>query len=89
MNVSFTGFKNAGFLNLVQSSPSQIVFDLNAQLTDDFNGKDLSEFRDAMKRSNVGSSFINPVNPNFINIMGIRAVDENGYKDFIFLIIKS
>ena len=85
MNVSFTGFKNAGFLNVVQPLSNQVILNFNTQLTDDYNGKDLSEFRAALKKANTGSGYINSVNPEFVNVMAVITVEKDGFKNAVYL----
>ncbi len=63
---------------------------LNMQLTDDFNGKHYTEFKKALKKSDLSfADFKNPINNNFLNTLFYREFyKENGkvLKDTVFSI---
>ncbi len=81
MKINFTGIKNPGYYsskiytttqydenNVEYSEDNYIdVKYVNMELTDDFNGKDLSEYKKLLKKSNV-EYLKHPINPNFLNI---------------------
>ena len=70
MNVNFTGFKNAGVQKIGISNNNGLKAELrifNCELTDDFNGKDLTLFKDTVFRIAV-----NDINHNFLNINWLR-----------------
>jgi len=66
MQVSFTGFKNIG---CIQSSDSQDFTraHINIQLTDDYNSKDLSQYKALLNKPGM-SIYRNKLNSKFINI---------------------
>lgn len=72
-NINFTGLKNIGFLNIYEKQP-QIPFPLRRsnmiiQLTDDYNGKDLSEFKEILKKcATKEESYIFPHDSNFLHL---------------------
>lgn len=49
---------------------------LNVQLTDDYNGKDLTNFRNAVKTSDL-CNYLHPVNPTMLNI----SIDKTDFTD--------
>jgi len=63
---------------------------LNIQLTDDFNGKHLSEFKKALKNSHLPyADYINPINSNFLNIYltdDIIEDDDGEFKDNVLYV---
>lgn len=63
---------------------------LNLELTDDFNGKHLTGFKDALRKSGLSfHEFRNPVNRNFLNIFishEIYSENNRQYVDDEFLI---
>lgn len=89
MQVSFSGLKNIGYkMNVYQYAPDDknnveapdcMHKDdfLNVQLIDDFNGKDRSEFNDAIKKSGASAAKYsnNKINKDFLNIA--LTVDED------------
>ena len=88
MQVSFTGFKNAGYLTATRIGEEPVeVYQSNIQLTDDANGKDLTEFKNVIQKT--GGNFINPINRDFVNIECVRRPYTDDYGDgvenFIFL----
>lgn len=79
MQVSFTGFKNAGYLTIANIGEEPVeVYQSNIQLTDDKDGKDLTEFKNILKKT--GGHFINPLNKDFMNIECVSRpyTDEDG-----------
>lgn len=95
MNINFTGIKNPGYyaINMypartyddtrVQYSEDKYIAAkyLTMELTDDFNGKDLSEYKTKLKQSNLGN-LINSINPNFLNfgiLKGELPADKGTY----------
>lgn len=96
MNVSFTGFRNVGVLDkyiggyAVNSKNNKIVYSpernvevdvINVNLTDDYKGKDLTEFYKSAKASSI-ENYINPVNKEFLNILFIKNSDEDSVGAF-------
>lgn len=70
MNVSFTGIKNASAVLIQNSSGNRDEnYIVNAQLTDDENGKELTEFKKLINR--YGEELENPFMKNFIHISTI------------------
>lgn len=74
MQVSFTGFKNAGLCHGTEVQNENGCFTektdlhfLNIQLTDDYNGKDLTTYQQILKKPNM-SEYKNNRNKDFINI---------------------
>lgn len=71
--INFTGIKNAGFMSAQVIHPELMsIIDRNylvAQLTDDYNGNDLTEFNEVVKKCqpDLGECTF-PFNKNFINI---------------------
>ena len=63
---------------------------LNIELTDDFNGKHLSEFKKALKNSNLPyADYVNPINSKFLNIYltdDIIEDDDGKFKDNVLYI---
>lgn len=55
---------------------------LNLQLKDDFNGKDLTDFNNAAKSSDL-KNYRNPINQNFLNIN----IAQNNKKDIFKIVI--
>ncbi len=68
MDIHFTGIRNASYIVLKGQRHSFPVKDriLNVQLTDDEFGKDLSEFKKAIR--DTGNKFLNPFRDDFVNI---------------------
>lgn len=90
MQVSFTGFKNAGYLAIANIGEEPVeVYQSNIQLTDDKDGKDLTEFRNVLKKT--GGDFINPINRDFVNIECVSRHytdeddDGDGVENFVLL----
>jgi hypothetical protein len=96
MQVSFTGFKNVGYVPVVyypavakdeegNEVHSKDVFldikSLNLQLTDDVFGKDLSEYKDKLSHAKFEPAS-HPISSDFVNISTIEP-HANGeiYKD--------
>jgi hypothetical protein len=93
MQVSFTGFKNVGFVpskiyptigkdeNGQSIHSDDIYVDINTinlQLTDDSNGKDLSEYKNQI-RGLKNKYEMHPVNSDFLNISTLKGhIDEDG-----------
>lgn len=83
MNVSFTGIKNIGYEYREYDEGNEDFNDnstehfLTVQLTDDFNGKDLTEFRNKVKTSTL-KDYFHPVNPDLLNIcMAKEVISDN------------
>ncbi len=95
MDVNFTGFKNVGSMSVninnaliaaknelkLVSSPGNSINTkiLNVHLTDDYNGKDLTEFYNTAKKSALGS-YLNFVNKDFMHILFLKNKNENTLK---------
>lgn len=94
MDISFSGIKNPAYLpttihnkikgyigdTTIYSERIKINY-LNMELTDDFNGKDLTEYRKNLKASSI-NYYKHPVNKNAINIgilKGELAEDKGTY----------
>lgn len=79
-NINFTGIKNVGYTQRYYTQKGEYVKTgdeftevenehfINFELTDDFNGNDLSEYKRIIRTTDL-HNFVNPVNPNFLNIM--------------------
>ena len=72
-SINFTGVKNIGALTAIGADPNQQRLSTNnfllVNLTDDYNGKDLTNFKDAVRKCNAKvGSFINDKNSNFVHI---------------------
>ena len=95
-NINFTGIRNIGYerRNYMQkhydeATDSQFKDQeeehfINIELTDDYNGKDLTEFKNVLKTSTL-SNYTNPIHPNFLNIGISKEVvteDFNKTKDY-------
>lgn len=74
--ISFTGMKNTAYEHIWDSECGSELFVLNTQFTDDYNGKDLTEYRKMINRA--GSTFRNDINPNFMNVTFIRTPERRG-----------
>lgn len=93
-NLGIIKENDQGWKRILQMSGSDFQLEegylLNMQLTDDFNGKHYTEFKNALEKSNLSlSDFRNPINNNFLNIFFNREFyKENGkiLKDTIFSI---
>lgn len=89
MQVSFTGFKNAGYLTVANIGEEPVeVYQSNIQLTDDKDGKDLTEFKNVLRKT--GGNFINPINKDFVNIECVSSPNtdeygEDGVERFLLL----
>lgn len=84
MQVNFTGIKNIGYENRFYTKSSVGYEDesdyekdfqereqehfINLELTDDVYGKDLTEYKNIIKTTDL-RSYTNPVNPKFLNLM--------------------
>ncbi len=71
--INFTGVKNIGALTAVGADPVHQRMSTNnfllVNLTDDYNGKDLTNFREIIRKCNPSvGSFLNEQNPDFIHI---------------------
>lgn len=68
MDIQFTGFRNASYIVETGKKGSFPIKDriLNVQLTDDENGKDLSDFLKVIKKTDT--KFINPYHKDFVNV---------------------
>jgi len=81
MTVSFTGFKNASSLKIINDeypNSSNSMCSVTMQLTDDYSGKDLSEFKKVAARTkscNIGSLEDN----RFINVSFVRTPDSDSF----------
>lgn len=98
MQVSFTGLKNVGYMNsygypVYNNDNNQHYYNknnyfdlniINMELTDDFNGKDLSEYKKAIKNANIENAH-HPLFPNFINF-GIVKNELDDDKDTYFFL---
>ena len=80
MNINFTGIKNIGYetrtyrqlvpesINSREFSEEEQEHFINLELTDDYNGNDLSEYKRIIRTTDL-QNYTNPVNPKFLNIM--------------------
>lgn len=97
MQVNFTGIRNVGFdcdlMYPTYEQDGQLVYKpdeyadlnvINMQLKDDFNGKDLSAYKEAVKDSNVENKR-HPILPNFIHL-GILKGELPTDKDTYFFL---
>ncbi len=107
MQINFTGIKNIGYERRYYEQSSvndqNEEFDdedfeekeqehfINLELTDDIYGKDLTEYKNIIKTTNL-RNYTNPINPNFLNLMISKAevTDHLGKaKDYQLWINKS
>jgi len=84
MQVSFTGIKNTGFLKVITPSTKTKAAVLNMQLTDDYNGNDLSEFKKLIKVPGFYEKYINELDKEFVNIVATYSESEYGSKSLSF-----
>ena len=85
--INFCGFKNVGYFrriacdgNPFEQNVKNTFIDenfLNIQLLDDFNGKDLSEFKKLLSTTDMARTQ-NPIGNDFVNIAVIK---EYSYED--------
>ena len=85
MQINFTGIKNISSTRIMSPDNNMEAVVINAQLTDDYDGKDLSNFKETLARSGVKENYLNPVNQNFVNIIGQKVLTENGIDTKIIL----
>ena len=85
MQINFTGIKNIRSTRIMSPDNNMEAVVINAQLTDDYDGKDLSNFKETLSRSGVKENYLNPVNQNFVNIIGQKVLTENGIDTKIIL----
>lgn len=80
MSISFTGFKNASTLKIIDiSAPNEkYMYSFTTQLTDDFNGKDLSNFRE-LRTKQQKMHIPNLSDKRFVNISFIKNDDNNKF----------
>lgn len=98
MKISFTGIKNPGYYSKKiytadlynndgcrYSSNDYININcINMELTDDYNGKDLSEYKKQLEKSNV-KDLEHPLNSNFINIGVLKGELPEDKGTYLFL----
>jgi hypothetical protein len=101
MDITFTGFKNTSFNQIIQRPIKEIkngkvlvdndkimqVRIINTQLTDDFNGKDLTEYKESLAKSAIAGKF-HPNNKDMINIVTVN-LDPFSKEDFKVFINKA
>ena len=76
MHVNFKGFKNIGTLGPAKSTGAKDVLNIfNMQLTDDYNGNDLSEYKKVISNH---PELINTVNPYFMNLISFNFNGKEG-----------
>ena len=85
MQINFTGYKNVGLCTCQGANeasvqdynlqPQQLHF-LNIQLTDDYNGKDLTKFKQLLKDQNM-TGYSNPIDTNFLNITTFQDIYQD------------
>ena len=85
MQINFTGYKNVGLCTCQEANeasvqdynlqPQQLHF-LNIQLTDDYNGKDLTKFKQLLKDQNM-TGYSNPIDTNFLNITTFQDIYQD------------
>ena len=97
MDINFTGFKNIGSMSVtindfiisgkknlkIIPSPNNF-FDakiLNVHLTDDFNGKDMTEFYQTAQKCKL-KDYLNPINKEFMHILLLKNNIEEPAKGF-------
>lgn len=88
MQVNFKGFKNVGY-HQVNSASLPFSLDgsniesslLNVQYTDDYNGKDLTEYRSLIKKH---PQYRNHVNPDFMNVILYKDDKSNRLPKMLF-----
>ena len=85
MQINFTGIKNVSSLNVTSPDNRIEAVVLNAQLTDDYEGKDLSAFKETLRKTGGDENYNNPLNSNFINIVGQRVITDHGIVTNIIL----
>ena len=88
-NISFSGIKNIGYVPIREHSRSKC---LSMVLKDDFNGKDLTEFRDAVNRFIAsqpqeedcfvysGFDFVHPFSADVVNIECFFDLESKEFK---------
>ncbi|MBD5402174.1 hypothetical protein HDR58_05175 [bacterium] len=99
MNINFTGINNPGFYYsqlykvVGQNENGEYLYDpnesvnvcyLNTELTDDFNGKDLSNFRKSLKASKLEDA-IHPMNSNSLNVGLLKGELSNDNGLYLFI----
>ena len=85
MQVSFTGFKNASSLKVVDPRNGDTAIGINVQLTDDSYGKELSEFKDVLKKNENTKIYRNPINSSFLNVAALRSTEGNARQSILVL----
>ncbi len=90
MQINFTGIKNAGYevrryRQYFENDGDHCDFNeledehfLNIQLSDDIDGKDLTEFRDNVKRTGL-KNYSHPIYPNMLSLAISKDVVQEGY----------
>ncbi len=82
-NVSFTGIRNIAWAEFSRQAPT-VSKSLSMVLRDDFNGKDLTEFRNVIKKvTDTPSKFNNEISSEILNI---ECVSGGGrFEDGVFV----
>lgn len=87
--INFTGIKNIGALNVlsykldVDSLPTEGKY-IVANLTNDYDGRDLDEFKNAKKAcGSILDGFIFPHDPNFVHISSKRKFGSENPKLYL------
>ncbi len=82
MNIHFTGIKNIGYEKRTYNKYDEEYKErddehfIHIQLTDDYNGKDLTEFRTKMRKTGL-RNYTHPVMPNTLCLMISKDVISN------------
>jgi hypothetical protein len=97
MDVSFTGFKNTSYSDVIKQTqslvnkskcPSQYntvyIQTINTQLFDDFNGKDLSLYKKALASSDIAGEF-HPLSSDMVNIQTVKVNSPQGQTVYLVL----
>lgn len=92
MQVNFKGFKNIGYFSTTQSamqrgeSPKTVCDIINIQLTDDYNGKDLTQYKELIRKkypwlkNETNSDFLNLIvwdKDILVNFQPVKLNDDN------------
>ncbi len=78
-NINFTGIRNIGTIKFSREKVN--CHSLSMILNDDFNGKDLTEFRDALKKIDISRrlAFLNDDTLSAVNIECLETFDNQRY----------
>jgi hypothetical protein len=97
MEVSFTGFKNTSYSNIIKQTQSLannakcrnrnnavLIQTINTQLLDDFNGNDLSLYKKALASSDIAGEF-HPLSSDMVNIQTVKVNSPQGQTVYLVL----